>query len=384
MYRKSSGNWKSDFKLNHIRYQKTWETTSLELALKLEEEWKNHIREPDVFPSPSTATINLTFSDATEYVYETKWKYNRDQRNPKDRWLKIVEYFGKKRRIGTLTIDDLDRYKRYLVNKRYANKTVNHYISTLKSTIEYLEVKQKVILDNKLSFEGLLMRVTSKRKICFTREEEFQMYTTFVSIYKETQNATDWEMLQFFIINSGLGLRPAEYYNLQLGDFDLEQKTVTISRGSYNSTKNDLIRTLPIDGVVLEAIKLQLEYAITTLHSLKPKENYTLKTFIRSAQFRSLNFTSLTKDKVRRRWRKMKHILGWTDKERYKEYIPYGLRHTVASRLASLSKWNGYKIMTFMGHKSYHTSLNYVHLGVEDIRDGAIISNQNLILNIYK
>jgi integrase len=381
MYRKSNGNWKSDFRLNHIRYQKTWETTSLELALKLEEEWKNHIKKPDVFPLPSTASINLTFSDATEYVEETKWRYNRDQRNPKDRWLRIVKYFGAKRRIGTLTIDDLDRYKRHLVNKKYANKTINHYISTLKSTIEYLEVKQKVILDNKLSFEGLLMRVTSKRKICFTREEESKMYNALVSVYKKTKNQTDWEMIQFFVINSGLGLRPAEYYNLQLGDFDLEQKTVTISRGSYNSTKNDLIRTLPLDGIVLKAVEHQLEYAITNLHN--ENENITLKTSIKSNQFRSLNFTSLTKDKVRRRWRNMKKYLGWTDKERYKEYIPYGLRHTVASRLASLSKWNGYKIMTFMGHKSFHTSLNYVHLGVDDIRDGSLISNQSIELQGY-
>ena len=390
MYKKSNGYWKSDFIISGVRYQKSWDTQDEELALKLEREWKTQIKEPNVYlkePSvnshPEKVLEKLTFSDATEYLCETKWKYYRDKRNPKDRWLKICSFFGVKRAISTLTIDDLDRFKRYLVNKKYANKTVNHYISTLKSSVEYLERKQKIIIENKLSFQDLKMRIESKRKISFTKDEELDMYNCLLSIYDETKNPTDWEMIQFFVINSGLGLRPAEYYNLQIGDFDLEQNTVTINRGAYNSTKNDLIRTLPLNGVVLEAVKLQLEFALTKLYGLELNKPFVLKDEVSNINYKKLNFTSLTKDMIEYRWNKMKKYLGWTDKERYKDYIPYGLRHTVASRLASISKWNGYKIMTFMGHKSFHTSLNYVHLGIEDIRDGGATNLQNIKIINY-
>ncbi|WP_421715648.1 hypothetical protein [Arcobacter arenosus] len=47
MYRKSNDNWKSDFKINGIRYQKTWMTTNKQKALKYEEQWKEIILASD-------------------------------------------------------------------------------------------------------------------------------------------------------------------------------------------------------------------------------------------------------------------------------------------------------------------------------------------------
>ena len=46
------------------------------------------------------------------------------------------------------------------------------------------------------------------------------------------------------------------------------------------------------------------------------------------------------------------------------------LRHTVASRLVSLKGFNAHKLMAFMGHTDIKSSLHYVHLNVDDIRDG--------------
>ena len=48
----------------------------------------------------------------------------------------------------------------------------------------------------------------------------------------------------------------------------------------------------------------------------------------------------------------------------------YVLRHTVASRLVSLKGFNAHKLMAFMGHTDIKSSLHYVHLNVDDIRDG--------------
>ena len=42
----------------------------------------------------------------------------------------------------------------------------------------------------------------------------------------------------------------------------------------------------------------------------------------------------------------------------------------MASRLVSLKGFNAHKLMAFMGHTDIKSSLHYVHLNVDDIRDG--------------
>ena len=42
----------------------------------------------------------------------------------------------------------------------------------------------------------------------------------------------------------------------------------------------------------------------------------------------------------------------------------------MASRLVSLKGFNAHKLMAFMGHRDIKSSLHYVHLNVDDIRDG--------------
>ena len=184
MYELKNGYWKSDFKIKRIRYQKTWFTKDKRKALKLENHWKQEIKSDkqlsynirrnniEDLSEQITMIKSMTFKETLDYLYEVKWKFQRDYNNPMIRWKKISEYFGKDNSITRLTIDNLDAFKQYLVDKSYANKTINHYISTLKTSIELLEAKQKIILENKLSFEGLLMPTSIRRKICFTKEEE--------------------------------------------------------------------------------------------------------------------------------------------------------------------------------------------------------------------
>lgn len=61
--------------------------------------------------------------------------------------------------------------------------------------------------------------------------------------------------------------------------------------------------------------------------------------------------------------------MGWFGAKSYEEYTQYAIRHTVATRLAGEKKFNAHRLMSFMGHKSISTSLQYVHLNVDDLRD---------------
>ncbi|OUT11985.1 hypothetical protein B9N62_03470 [Campylobacter concisus] len=78
--------------------------------------------------------------------------------------------------------------------------------------------------------------------------------------------------------------------------------------------------------------------------------------------------THLNIDSSSRMWSAVKTYLGYKGND--STHGLYVLRHTVASRLVSLKGFNAHKLMKFMGHKDIKSSLHYVHLGVEDIRDG--------------
>jgi len=67
-------------------------------------------------------------------------------------------------------------------------------------------------------------------------------------------------------------------------------------------------------------------------------------------------------------WGAVKTYLGYKGND--STHGLYVLRHTVASRLVRLKGFNAHKLMAFMGHRDIKSSLHYVHLNVDDIRDG--------------
>ena len=78
--------------------------------------------------------------------------------------------------------------------------------------------------------------------------------------------------------------------------------------------------------------------------------------------------THLNIDSSGRMWGAVKTYLGYKGND--STHGLYVLRHTVASRLVSLKGFNAHKLMAFMGHTDIKSSLHYVHLNVDDIRDG--------------
>jgi hypothetical protein len=204
-----------------------------------------------------------------------------------------------------------------------------------------------------------------------------------------------------YIVLSNLGLRPSEYFALELGDINFEYDTVSISKAvKTHKTKKPIIgapkngqsRTLPCGENVMDvfrAIKRRLEIAkrVSKAEALKlfteTKTNGVLRmTYYwiangayddyRDLPLEKCPITHLNIDSSSRIWGAVKDFLGYKgDDNAHGLYI---LRHTVASRLVSLKGFNAHKLMRFMGHKDIKSSLHYVHLNVEDIRDGVGVS----------
>ena len=268
----------------------------------------------------------------------------------------------------------------------------------MKRTLEALIVSGKVEMTLP-NFEMASLKNVADRVICFTREEEKQMFDTLKKQYNNTKSEADWEMLHYFVIQSSLGLRPAEFMFMPIKEVNFTDSKVVVRYGENGVTKNGVTRTLPIGGNVYRSFNLlvrrRLEHLLkgTYIEELgKPmaiglltREEVGKKFLIKFLLEKYMNpqiarspITSLSKKKIQVRWNNMKRDLGWIDDELYKNYIPYGLRHTVASRLAGERGFNAHQLMSFMGHTNIATSMKYVHLDTEHLADAVNIGNESL------
>ncbi|MCD8212920.1 MAG: tyrosine-type recombinase/integrase [Campylobacter sp.] len=415
----------SDFILRGRRYQKTWRNLKKSEAQVAEAKWRREIlNDLEVIPTPREMRYatdrslkgqltrrakvkpeyTMTLSEVTEWMFDRVWQFNQDSKTPPSRMNTII------RAMGNVNITDFDddmlaEFRDRVLNKgidgkRYSAKSYNHFISTLKVCMDTLEKHRRLRLPNKPTFAGTYIKVVAKRIVRFSDDELDRMRQYFQDLANKKLNIRHTEMLEYFIINSNLGLRPAEYYALEVGDIDFVNKSITISRAIKNhshsmkigSTKNGVSRTLPIDGLTLETFKGIVE-RIKILNQTDPADALRLYLETLEGNLKELyhaialgNFkgyygtplercpiTTLHQKYCEELWNAMLIELGFDKKANSKHYTMYGLRHTVASRLAALKGYGTHKLMLFMGHLNALTSEKYVHLNVDDLRDGCNI-----------
>lgn len=409
--------WKSDFKLNGKRYQRTWDTTNKEVAQKCEDDWKVALEANSIYSNNPLGIANnldwlldtksvtvkqdpMKLSEASEWMYERVWQYAEDSKNPPSRIRSLIRFIGDKD-ILSITDDDILSLKRRMLvegidGKTYKDKTFNHIIGALRTTMDMLESTKTLVFYNKPSFKNIYAPANSSRIVCFSETELISMNKYFKDRAETTKYFRDVEMHEYFIINSNLGLRPSEFYELRVGDINFEENTITISRAKKNNTtrvdvggtKNGLSRTLPIGGIVLETLKnivekIKISKSITKREAmdryLQDTEGTTKDFYywvskgaydnFKDIELAKCPITHLTQKFCEIRWKDMLKELGFSSRSNAEEYTQYALRHTVASRLVSIKKFSAHKLMMFLGHTNIQTSLKYVHLNAEDIRD---------------
>lgn len=409
MYKKANGLWKSDFKLYGVRYQHTWTDITNEVeALRLEEELKERIKlAKSTLGDISTVGLDwllgattdsmfeeqqsMSLSELKEYMTEKVWCRFSDSVNPPNRMDKIIEFFGDVD-IRTINTKALEQFKTHLLSLGRAEKTVNHYLSTLNTALTKVEESGRIILTDRPKMSALKMEEHNvKRNIVYSHADEEELLTHLKKEYDSTKSQADLEYYYFIKLMFKLGFRPSEFYKLTIGDLDFNNKTVTISKGNNRGqTKNGVIRTLPIEGETIEIFKKFARLAIVSrfgnpeegLSEGTPqetkelaKESSDIDTSKLPSILRKLPISGLSKTMCEKRWQKVRIKMGWFGSEEYKDYVQYGIRHTVATRLASELNFGAHQIMRFMGHRNIATSLQYVHLNVEDLREATKIGN---------
>lgn len=411
MYRKKDGTWKSDFRMFGERFQHSWDTTIEAEAIKLENDLKDRIKLAktsygdvskvglDWLLGYSSETIEerentMTLSELRDYMYEKTWNKFADSINPMNRMNKIIDFLGDID-IKLITTDKVESLKVHLLSLGRAEKTVNHYLSTLNTALDKVSATGRVNLNSKPNIGTLRMEESPvKRNIVYSYGDEKEILNHLLTEYKVSKLQADLEYYHYINIMFKLGYRPSEFYALTIGDIDLKNKTVTISKGSNKGkTKNGVIRTLPIEGTTLASFKELIRLALVSRYCNPDREGSGINlkelskelegtpegtpegidTSLLPSFLRKLPISGLSKYQCETRWQKVKLKMGWYGSEEYKDYIQYAIRHTVATRLASELSFGAHQIMRFMGHKNISTSLQYVHLNVDDLRYATMI-----------
>lgn len=402
MYKKRDGTWKSDFRMFGERYQHSWDTTIESKAMKLEEDFKARIRQAkDTYQDVSKVSLDwllgfsetaiqerentMTLSELRDYMYEKVWCRFADSVNPVNRMNKIIEFFGDVD-VKTITADRIAEFKAHLISLGRAEKTVNHYLSTLNTSINLI-VSTGTINIAKPDIGSLRMEEAPvKRDITYSYGDEKMILKYLWEEYEVSKLQTDLEYYHFILLMFKLGYRPSEFFALTIGDIDLKNKLVTISKGSNKGkTKNGLVRSLPLEGTSLNSFKELIRLAIVSRYQNPDIEgsDEMLKEILKELEgtegdfdvaylpsyLRKLPITRLSKYQCLDRWKKIKLKMGWFGAEEYKDYVQYAIRHTVATRLASELSFSAHQLMKFMGHKNMTTSLQYIHFNVTDLRD---------------
>jgi len=223
----------------------------------------------------------------------------------------------------------VNEYLKYLANNGRAGTTRSRKLVSIQRFFSHL-MKEGIITH---SPAATVDRPRKERKPKqYLRPDE---YTKLLAT--AGGNLRDFALLQLFLQT---GIRVSEAAAICLSDLDLEHKTLTIhGKGSKE-------RIIPLEEKAYQALKSYL--------TVRPKTVY---------QHLFINYqgNGLSIRGVR------KIVEKYVRRSGIKKISCHGLRHTCATNRAALGM-NAFCLKTLLGHERIATSLEYVHIGTEELR----------------
>ena len=274
-----------------------------------------------------------TLGEALDTAYSERWEHLRDTYTTGRRiaWLKGA--------FPGLEMTSLGRALPSIVKKlREEGKkepTIRRYMSILSVAARmaheagYCEVIEVSAIKSTL-------RESEGRSRIYSPEEIQQI----LFILSNRESPKKEHLVRFFMFLFYTGARTGEALKITRGD--IKNNTVCFPA---LITKGKKLKTLPINAELGELLKEQLA-------TIGPAS--TTKVYPLNAQI------------VKRSWRLVRARMG---AEADAEFVPHGIRHTVATELvrtvpaAVAQKW--------LGHAQLSTTMRYIHLGTDDLQEAS-------------
>jgi len=259
----------------------------------------------------------------------------------------LLSFLGNKP-VKQVTTKELDNYK----NKRadeIKKATVNIELTCIKAVFN-LALKWDFITDNPAK-EVRKFKIEQKEILNFTDTE---LQVIFAKMPKGL-------IKNVVTVAISTGCRLNEILNLQYRDIDLSQGIITIRNKNDFKTKSGRIRRIPIANS-LETLLRSLLGHDSNVYELNNTERYL---------FANENGFRYNKDYISRRFKRYLRACNMPEKFHF-----HCLRHTYITNLVKAGANMNY-IKQIAGHADLKTTENYIHIGVEDLRNAVNKVNIN-------
>lgn len=336
-YKNENGSWYISFyykDLNgkNIKKKKTGFATKKEAL-----QWERR------FLDKKSGNLNMSFDDFVEvYTEDMKPRLRYNTWITKEHVIeqKILPYFGD-RNISEIEASDIIKWQNKMIDHKKPNgkgfsdtylRTINNQMSAIFNHA----VRFYNLSTNPVRKAGSMGKDRSKEMLIWTKED----YMKFSEVIKDNKN-----VYHVFEILYWCGLRIGELLALTGGDFNLDEKTITISKSFQRLKRNDYItppkteksnRTVIMPDFLCDELKIYFK-------SLKKAFKPTKRIF------------NMSKNYLYEELRKAAAIAG-VNKIRI-----HDLRHSHVSLLIFLG-FSAVDIADRMGHESIDITLHYAHM----------------------
>ena len=203
-------------------------------------------------------------------------------------------------------------------------------LAALKELFSYLVQEQIIALS---PAQTVKMPKKEKRQKTYLRADEYRLLLAAAG-----GNTRDFAILQVFLQT---GIRVSELITITLSDLDLENKTLKV----HGKGKKE--REIPLEKKGIQSLRSWL--------AVRPSTSDT-------HLFLNYEGTGFSIRGVRKIVDKYLKIAGIQ-----KKISCHGLRHTFGTNKAALGM-SAFQLKELFGHSNIQTSLDYVHIGTNDIR----------------
>ena len=255
-------------------------------------------------------------------------------RNTTNYFLKIV---GNKP-LNSISIKDIEYFKSERL-KSVNKVTLNIDIRTIKAIFNKA-LRWNMVKENPCLFVQFYM-INETEKLCF---EDLETEKVLGLI-----NNINLKNVVLFAIYTGCRIN--EILNIQRNDIDLDKKIITIRNKSNFKTKSGRIRQIPISEKLIVILKQFYEGKILNINY---GEDYL--------------FTNESDMKYNRNYVSMQFKKYLRMAELDEKYHFHCLRHTFITNLIKKGVNINY-VMEIAGHSDISTTMNYIHIVTEDLRD---------------
>ena len=335
----------------YIKFQFNGKWTNKSTGTTIKSEAKTILRKFNPNPpkvQPTIKPTHLTLQGLIEKYTEIKFK--NDKSISDEMKTRIIDllfgHFGKATQVDDLTVMDFERYK----NKRLNQKKVFFPSQCISPNTVNIELRAfKAIFNKAVTWQLINRNPLHKFQLC---KIPYRFKQTITNEEKELLLKTiDHPVLKNMVIYTLLtGCRIGEVINIQWKDIDFQNRIINIFEKKDWNTKTGKPRQIPMSEELFNFIK-----------SVYPK--ILTSDILERYVFGKENGYKYDQCFISRRFK------YYIRKCRIDDYIHFhSLRHTAVSDLVKSGEQIN-KIQNFIGHKSIQTTMGYIHLNTEDLRN---------------